>query len=45
MRGTDVAAGKSHLHGIGRVAGKHDRAMGAGGNLEEVTDVTIIHAR
>jgi hypothetical protein len=44
-RGTDAAAGKRHLHGIGCAAGKHDEAMLAGGNLEEVADVTIIHAR
>ena len=45
MRGTDAAAGKSHLHGIGCAAALYDNSDSAGGKQVEVTDVTIIHAR
>ncbi len=45
MRGTDVGAGEVHLHRIGCAAGQYDKPCGAGGELVEVTDVTIIYAR
>jgi len=44
-RGTAAAAGKSHLQASDSPPANMTIAMLVGGNLEEVADVTVIHAR